>query len=92
MKICAMNFASADVPRVSSITPRPTIIVHVTSAASGSGLPVHVGEEREERDAEPDDEPAYIASPPIVGVATGWTLRSPAVDRAPMRTTSAPAA
>ena len=92
MKTWAVNFASAEVPRRSSISPRPTIIVHVTSAASVlRAARLHVGEERQQepRRPEPDQEARpYIASPPIVGVATGWTLRSPGGQMAPtMRTT-----
>ena len=64
-------------------------MVHVTSAASGSGLPACMSEKNGSRNEtpRPTRKPAYIASPPIVGVATGWTLRSPGRSMAPMRTT-----
>ena len=64
--------------RMSSTAPRPTIAVQARSAASGSALSSFMnpknGNTRET--PRPTRSPTYIASPPIVGVGDGWTLRS----------------
>ena len=66
------------VPRVSSIAPNPTMSVHATSAASGSGLAPFTswkkGTTRESPSAARN--PRYIARPPMVGVGFGCTRRS----------------
>ena len=78
MKICAVSFASADVPRRSSITPSPTISVHVTIAATGSGAVCLSCPKKGRSHATPiaTRNPTHIASPPIVGVGTTWSFRS----------------
>src|SRR2546428_10779589 len=90
MKIWAVDFASADVPRLSSITPRPAIAVHVTRAASGSALPPFIagknGRDPEAPSARGD--PRDIPRPPLAGVAFGCTPRSDGCAMAPHRTTS----
>ena len=85
-----MSFPSADTPRLSSITPSPTIAVHVTSAASGSALPWFMSEKngRTREAPRPTRNPRYIATPPIVGVALGCTLRSDGWSIAPNRKAS----
>ena len=84
-----MNFVSAMIPRRSSTAPRATISVQVTKVATGSGLAACTSEKNGMRyeTASPTTTPTYIARPPIVGVATGWTLRSFGWSIAPYRTT-----
>ena len=50
--------------------------MHVTSAASGSALPWFISEKngRNRETPRPASTPAYIASPPIVGVGIGVNL------------------
>ena len=79
MKTCAVNFASALMPRRSSIAPSPTIRVQVTIAASGIGLPRRTSAKNGSTSAMPiADEEARRTSPdpPIVGVGTACTVRS----------------
>ena len=78
MNTCAVNFASALMPRRSSIAPSPTIRVQVTIAASGTGLPRRTSAKNGSTNAMPiaTMNPAYIARPPIVGVGTACTVRS----------------
>ena len=61
--------------------------MHVTSAASGSALPWFIREKngRSRDTPSPTRKPAYIAMPPIVGVAFGCTLRSDGWSIAPKR-------
>jgi hypothetical protein len=78
MKIWAVSLARADVPRRSSITPRPVISVQVTTAASGSAA-VSFIESKKGRNRETPiatRKPTHIARPPIVGVGTTWSFRS----------------
>ena len=78
MNTCAVSFARALVPRRSSIAPRPNIRVQVTTAASGIGVPRRMSAKNGIRKATdiPTRNPAYIASPPIVGFGTACTVRS----------------
>ena len=78
MKICAVSFASAEVPRRSSITPSPTISVHATTAPSGSTAVAFIGSKNGRSRDTPiaTRKPPHIASPPIVGVGTTWSFRS----------------
>ena len=87
MKIWAVSFASADVPRRSSITPRPTMSVHVTTAASGSTAVSFIGSKNGRSRDTPiaTRNPAHIARPPIVGVGTTWSFRSEGSSIAPNR-------
>ena len=78
MNTWAMNFDRAVVPLVSSITPRPSISVHVTSAAA-EWLLVRLITSKNGRNwetASATTKPTYIAMPPIVGSGTRCTDRS----------------
>ena len=74
----AVNFASALMPRRSSIAPSPTMRVQVMTVASGIALPRRNSAKNGITIARlmPAMNPAYIARPPIVGVGTACTVRS----------------
>ena len=77
MKICAISLDSGVVPRVSSITPRPSMRVQVTSAAIEVDSWFTSAKNGRNRDAmRAATSPRYIAIPPIVGSGTTWTVRS----------------
>ena len=88
MKICAVSFASADVPLRSSITPRPTINVQATTVPSGSTAVAFICSKKGKSRDTPiaTRKPPNIASPPMVGVGTTWTFRSEGISIAPNRT------
>ncbi len=77
MNTWAMNFDRAVVPLVSSITPRPSMRVHVTSAAAEWLVRLITSKNGRNCDtASATTKPAYIAMPPIVGSGTRCTDRS----------------